>query len=286
MNLNCFYGVSVLMEKKVILLTGASSGLGKIAAEYLAKKGHVVIGTSRQAPLPEQIFVSSKTEYPLLVQMDVTDETSIKRVISFIKKHFDRIDVIVNNAGWGISGPIEETSLQQAQTLFNTNFFGMLSVTQCVLPLMRSQKQGLIINISSIGGVLGLPYQGLYSASKFAVEGLTESLRLEVKKFGINVSMVEPGDFKTGFTKNRKKTLFTSSPYADSVNNTTSVFEQDEQNGSDPLKFAQLIDNIINSNNPKLRYRVGSFSQKFIARLKGVIPDRIVQWILMKYYGL
>jgi short-subunit dehydrogenase len=274
------------MEKKVILLTGASSGLGKIAAEYLAKKGHMVIGTSRQAPLPEQILLSSKTEYPLLIQMDVTDETSIKRVISFIKKHFDRIDIIVNNAGWGISGPIEETSLQHAQTLFNTNFFGMLSVTQCVLPLMRSQKQGLIINISSIGGVLGLPYQGLYSASKFAVEGLTESLRLEVKKFGINVSMVEPGDFKTGFTKNRKKTLFTSSPYTDSVNNTTSVFEKDEQNGSDPLNFAQLIDNIINSNNPKLRYRVGSFSQKFIARLKGVIPDRIVQWILMKYYGL
>jgi short-subunit dehydrogenase len=274
------------MDQKVILITGASSGLGKTTASYLARKGHKVIGTSRTAPSIDEIDLSQQPSYPLLVNMDITDPTTIQNTVSFLHHHFNRIDVLINNAGYGISGPIEETSISDAQSLFNTNFFGTLRVIQDVLPLMRKQQSGLIINISSIGGILGLPFQGVYSASKFAVEGMTEALRMEVSSFGINVVLVEPGDFHTGFTDHRKKILNSSSLYAEAEKKTTRIFEHDEQNGADPIQLASLIERIIRSTHPKCRYRVGSLSQRFAGSLKGVISDRIVQWILMKYYKL
>ncbi|MBS3748869.1 MAG: SDR family oxidoreductase [Candidatus Thermoplasmatota archaeon] len=272
------------MDKKVILLTGASSGLGKSTADYLTKKGYIVLGTSRTAAHPDEIRIDANTSFPLMIKMDVTSEQSISQVISFIQKKFGRIDILINNAGWGISGPIEETSIDVTKSLFEINVFGMLRVTQQVLPLMRTQNQGLIINISSIGGVIGLPFQGLYSASKFAVEGISESLRMEVSQFGIKVVLVEPGDFKTSFTNNRKKICSSSSTYAQLLKRTTTVFEHDEQNGCDPILLAFKIEKIIRSSHPKVRYRIGSFSQKLVARIKGFISDKIVQWILMKYY--
>ena len=271
------------MEKKVILITGSSSGIGKATSEYLAKKGYRVIGTSRKAQSKENTS-SIPDISPCIIKMDITDKESIKKSIAFIQKKFGRIDVLINNAGTGISGPLEETAVKDAQELFNTNFFGPLMVTQSVLPIMRSQQNGLIITISSIGGVLGLPYQGLYSASKFALEGMMESLRMEVRRFGIKVVLIEPGDFKTEFTHNRKKILQDSSAYTDSALHTTAIFEHDEEKGSSPIKIAYLVERIMNSNHPKLRYRVGSTSQKFAASLKGVISDRIIQWILSKYY--
>ena len=272
------------MDKRVILLTGASSGLGKSTASYLSKKGYLVFGTSRNAPKPDTLSIPKNPTDPIMIRMDVTSEQSIAEAISFIQSKVGHIDVLINNAGWGISGPIEETSVDQSKSLFDTNFFGMLSVTKQVLPIMRAQHHGMIINLSSIGGVLGLPFQGLYSASKFAIEGLSEALRMEVQGFGIDVVLVEPGDFKTDFTKNRKKIITDSSPYKKVVDESTSIFEHDEQNGSDPVQIAQTIEKILRSNHPKVRYRVGSFSQRFAASLKGVISDRIVQWILMKYY--
>jgi len=274
------------MRKKVILVTGASSGIGKTTAEYLAKQGHIVIGTSRHAKSPDHISVSSNELYPLLIYMDVTDEQSVEKVVSFLRKDIGRLDVVINNAGCGISGPIEETSLKETRNLFETNVFGVLSIIKQVLPMMRSQKNGLIINMSSIGGVLGLPYQGIYSATKFAIEGLTEALRMEVASFGINVVLVEPGDFRTNFTMNRKKILHVDSIYSEFVKKTTTIFEHDEHNGSDPNTVAQLIHTIIKKRHPKLRYRVGSFSQRFAAMLKGIVSDRFIQWILMKYYKL
>lgn len=270
--------------RKVIVITGASSGLGRTTAEYLASKGHIVFGTSRKTTLPTHLTLEEKNSSLIMIPMDITKEESITDAIAFIQKQVDHIDILINNAGWGISGPVEETSIEQAKSLFDTNFFGSLTLTQQILPIMRKQKQGLIINISSIGGVLGLPFQGLYSATKFAIEGLTESLRMEVAQFGINVVLIEPGDFKTGFTKNRKKIISSSSPYAEMEKRTTEIFEHDEQQGTDPIKLAHLIEKIMDKKHPKLRYRVGSFSQKLAASLKGVISDKIVQWILMKYY--
>ena len=266
------------MENKVILITGASSGLGKACADYLVQKGYTVYGTSRKT----QNKSSSTVQ---MVQMDVNDDASVNKAISSILKKEGVIDVVINNAGWGISGSIEESTIEETKTLFETNFFGTLRVIQHVLPSMRKQHQGMIINVSSIGGVLGLPYQGMYSATKFAVEGMTEALRMEVSPFGIKVVLVEPGDFKTSFTGNRKKiSPKSNSAYHDFQKNTEAVVEHDEQHGSDPIIIGSLVHRIIRSSHPKVRYRVGGLSQKFIASLKGVLSDRILQWILMKYY--
>lgn len=270
------------MNEKVVLITGASSGIGKQCAHYLSEKGYKVYGTSRKAVYPPKKTSDDIT----LINMDVTDEASIKKAIQFIYEKEKRIDVLINNAGWGISGAIEETTIADAQDLFNTNFFGIMRTIHNILPIMREQQSGSIINISSIGGVMGLPFQGLYSATKFAVEGLTEALRMEVKPFGISVVLVEPGDFKTSFTGQRKKSssLNKDSVYQKRAEQAMQVVEHDEQHGSSPLKIAVLIDKIISTSNPKVRYRVGSFSQKFAASLKGVISDRVLQWILLKYY--
>ena len=274
------------MKRKVILITGASSGLGKATAHHLASQGFIVIGTSRHGSSLKSLNESKEKTSPFILKMDLTNEQSIEEAVYTIMKTYGSIDVLINNAGMGISGSVEESNITDVKKLFETNFFGTLNLTQTVLPIMRKQQSGLIISMSSIGGVLGLPFQGIYSASKFAIEGVMESLRMEVHKFGIKVVLVEPGDFKTNFTKNRKKSLKKSSEYYTLEKNATSVFEHDEQNGSDPVIVAKIIEKIINSKHPKLRYRVGSFSQKFAASLKGVISDRIVQWILMKYYKL
>lgn len=272
--------------QKVILITGASSGLGKTTADHLIKKGHIVFGTSRKATFPKNVDITNKSSSVIMIPLDITNQGSIADAIRFIQKRAGHIDVLINNAGWGVSGPVEETSIEQAKSLFETNFFGSLRVTQQIIPYMREHNSGLIINISSIGGVVGLPFQGLYSATKFAIEGITESLRMEVDQFGINVVLVEPGDFKTDFTKNRKKIISSSSAYTEAEKRTTEIFEHDEKNGTDPHTIAYLIEKIVAKKHPKLRYRVGSFSQKMIASLKGTLSDRIVQWILMRYYKI
>ena len=271
------------MDKKVVLITGASTGIGNECAKFLSKKGFIVYGTSRKATYKDSV----NSDGFFLIKMDVDDKDSIKKAIDFIYNKEKQIDVLINNAGWGVSGAVEDISIDDAKKLFETNFFGVLNTCKIVLPIMRNQKSGCIINISSIGGVLGLPFQGLYSATKFAVEGLTEALRMEVKSFGINVVLIEPGDFKTSFTMRRKKmSSDENSIYYQQVERAINVVEHDEQNGSNPEKIAVLVERIIHKSNPKVRYRVGSFSQKFIASLKGIASDRFIQWVLIKYYKL
>lgn len=274
------------MDKNVILITGASSGIGKVTAKYLSSKGNIVVATSRRAPSVEKINFSKEVSYPLLIQMDVTDEKSIKDGISFIQTRIGDIDVLINNAGIGISGPIEDISKEHMKAIFDTNFFGAMTVTQHVLPMMRAKKNGLIIMVSSIAGVIGLPYQGVYSASKFALEGISEALRLELKSFGVNVVLLEPGVFNTPFTDNRRKIQNESSVYDDELRKTITVFEQDERRGLHPILIAYTMENIIGSAKQKVRYRPGKISHKLAAGLKGVISDRIIQWIVAKYYHL
>ena len=270
------------MNEKIVLITGSSSGLGRTCANYLSSKGYCVYGTFRSKPVDQ-----SSDSSVHMVQMDVDDTLSVHDAINHIIEKEGHIDVVVTAAGWGISGSIEHVTIDETKKLFETNFYGTLRVLQTILPEMRKKEKGLIINVSSIGGVLGLPFQGTYSATKFAVEGMTEALRMEVKSFGIDVVLVEPGDFKTNFTKNRiKKHVVKDSVYQTQQITTESVVEHDETHGCEPIQFARLIEKIIKKNNPRLRYRVGTFSQKFAAALKGVVPDRLVQWMLMKYYKL
>jgi short-subunit dehydrogenase len=265
-------------SSKTVLITGASSGIGKCTAQYLATKGHQVYGTSRHpesCPGPENVF---------MIKMDVQDTASVTQAIAHIVRKQGHIDVLINNAGFGIGGAIEDTSTQMAKALFDTNFFGIFRVLQQVLPVMRQQSQGLIINMSSIGGIIGLPFQGIYSASKFAVEGLSEALYKELSTSAINVVLIEPGDFKTEFCTNRQH--ITPKNNAENFHRAMHVIERDEQNGQPPLKIAYLIERIINTPRPRLRYTVGAADQRLSVFLKKIVPGRWFDRIIMSHYKL
>ena len=265
---------------KVVLITGASSGIGEACATYLSQKGYRVYGASRSIRDCSLPFET--------VQVDVNDDVSVKKGVAYVLKKEGKLDVLVNNAGFGIAGSIEDTSVDEARAQLETNFFGMFRLCRQVIPLMRERQSGCIINISSIGGLIGIPFQGLYSAGKHAVEGLTEALRMEIKKFGINVVLIEPGDFKTGFTAHRSKTAQSQEnpAYLNDFIRSLKVMEHDEMNGPPPIQIAYLIERIINSPSPKLRYMVGPSSEKVAVTLKKILPYSIFEWAMMKYYQL
>ncbi len=265
---------------KVILITGASSGIGKVCAEFLCSKGHRVYGTSRKP--------STETRPFEMIAMDVNDDTSVAAGISHIVDREGRLDVVINNAGMGIAGALEDTSMDELKFQFETNFFGAFRVCKAVLPTMRAQQSGYIINVSSLAGLIGVPFQGAYSASKFALEGLTEVLRMEVKSFGIHSVLIEPGDFNTGFTDNRIKTHQSqeNTRYQASFNAALGVMEKDETNGAKPDEIAVLVDHIIGHPHPRPRYTVGSAVQKFAVTLKKLIPSRLFEAIIMKTYKI
>lgn len=272
-------------EETVVLITGATSGIGKACAEHLARKGYRVFGTGRRAPFPPEL--APLGQYTL-IQMDVTQDDSVRRAVDFILREMGRLDVAVNNAGFGIAGAVEDTSIEEAKAQMETNFFGVLRVCRAVLPVMRAQGGGLIVNISSLGGVIPLPFQALYSASKFAVEGMTEALRLEVRPFGIRVTLIEPGDMRTGFTDRRVRVAAWApeSAYAPYGERVLRVVETDERSGGSPEAVAILLERILRSPNPAPRYRVGPAFQRLAARLRGILPGRFFAWALAKYYRL
>jgi NAD(P)-dependent dehydrogenase (short-subunit alcohol dehydrogenase family) len=181
---------------KVILITGGSSGIGKSIGTFLHQKGYVVYGTSRN---PNRV---KDSVFPLL-QLDVRDVNSITNAVSELIQKEGKLDVVINNAGVGITGPLEEIPTQEIKNNFETNFFGPIEVIKAVLPQMRSQQSGLIINITSIAGYMGLPYRSVYSSSKGALEIITEAIRMEVKPFGIQLTNVAPGDFATNIASSR-----------------------------------------------------------------------------------
>ena len=264
------------IKPKVILITGASSGIGKAASEYLADIGHKVYGTSRY---PGSYPAPTNFE---LIPLDVTDSNSVVSVVNLILEKEKSIDVLINNAGMGIAGDIEHTTIDKDKEQVETLFFGTLRMIKQVLPVMRVQNSGIIINISSIGGLIGLPYQNMYSAAKFAVEGLSESLYKELRKTNINIVLVEPGDFKTNFTDRRE--IDKTSNKSDSFKKVIDQIERDENNGQNPILIAKLLEKIIEKSNPRLRYVVGSFDQKLAAFLKRILPNRLFDWIIMKHY--
>ncbi|MEO0098492.1 MAG: SDR family oxidoreductase [candidate division WOR-3 bacterium] len=271
-----------MKNRKVIFITGASSGIGKACAEHLANKGYTVYGTSRKLSSFTPI-----SDFLTMMPMDVNSCDSVRRGIDYLFEREKRLDVVVNNAGFGIAGAIEETTIEEAKGQFETNFFGVLRVLRAVLPIMRQQGGGLIVNISSLAGLMGLPFQGLYSATKFALEGLSEALRMEVKKFKIKVVLIEPGDFQTQFTTNRQKTLESerNSSYQEEFLRALGVMEEDERNGLHPQEVAFLLERIIKDPKPKFRYTIGPFSEKLAVFLKKVIPSQL-ESILMKHYRL
>ena len=262
---------------KIVLITGASSGFGKATAELLADKGYTVYGTSRNEVKHDKIR---------FLVMDVRDRASVQAAIDRIVDENGRLDVVVNNAGMGIGGSLEMATSEEIELQMGTNFRGCVNVCQAVLPVMRRQGGGQVVNLSSIGGVMGLPYQGFYSASKFAIEGFTEALAAEVKGFGIKVSMVEPGDFATNFTARRRNSEATaqSEAYGDSFRRSLAIIEKEENGGLKPEILAKKIAKIIEKTNPRLRYVVANLEQKLSVVLKHILPGNWMVNILRNYY--
>lgn len=271
-------------SKKVVLVTGASMGIGESVAGYLCRRGYRVYGTSRRVKKGK---LHETPGQPVMLNMDVTGDASVGEAIEQIFAKEGRLDVVINNAGYGLAGPVEETAVEEAAAQFETNFFGTLRVCRAVLPLMRGAAGGCIINISSLAGLIAIPFQAFYSASKYAVEGFTEALRMEVRPFGIKVVLIEPGDTKSGFTANRLvagEAGSESSPYHENFRRSLGVMERDEQNGPSPDSLARLVERVIRARNPRLRYAVAPFSQKSALVLKKVLPSRLFESSLMSYY--
>jgi NAD(P)-dependent dehydrogenase (short-subunit alcohol dehydrogenase family) len=261
---------------KVILITGVSSGFGKESAELLAEKGHIVYGTIRKE--------CNLNPNVRKLQMDLTDSFSIHNAVKKVIAEQGRIDVLINNAGMHLGGAIEETRVEDFTRQMNTNFNGIMHILQAALPIMRQKKQGIIINISSIGGLMGLPFQGVYSASKFALEGLSEALRIELRQFNIRVVVINPGDFHTNNTLSRTNHFVHGGPYDEQFNITSEVIASDENGGWHPGIMAKKIASIVDKKNPCNRYIVGSFEQKLAVYIKKVLPVGLFSYILASHY--
>ncbi|MDD7888075.1 SDR family oxidoreductase [Flavivirga sp. 57AJ16] len=265
---------------KVVLITGGSSGIGKSIGEYLIQKNFIVYGTSRH---PDR-YENSK--FPILA-LDVKEHATILETVKTIIEKERRLDVVINNAGAGITGPIEEIPEAEIKNNFETNFFGPINVIKAVLPQMRAQQSGLIINITSIAGYMGLPYRGIYSASKGALELLTEAFRMELKDFNIKMTNVAPGDFATNIAAGRYHApLLETSPYKKPYGDSLNLMDAHVDNGSHPNLMAQAIYKIINTRHPKVHYKVGEFMQKFSIVLKRILPDKVYEKLLMNHYKL
>jgi len=234
-----------------ILITGSTSGIGEVIAQHLLQNKYNVIGTSRN---PDG--VKAKLSYPLL-KLDITSQASIDNCINELEAKGISIDILINNAGIGVCGSIEETSEDLAREQLETNFWGAVNLTKAILPQMRKNKKGKIVFITSLAGLIGVPYQGFYSASKHALEGFCKSLRLEVKEFGISISSVEPGFFKTNLHNSFKYAHPTINDYSQSREKVLGVFAHSIENAPKPTAIATTVLQIIKTKNPKYSYRVG-----------------------------
>jgi len=223
-----------------------------------------------------------------MLPMDVRDDGSVQGAVGRILAEEGRIDVVVNNAGVGLAGSIEDTTPDEARELFETNFFGVHRVCRAVLPSLRRQGSGLIVNVSSLAGLVSVPFQGFYSASKFAVEALTEALRMELRPFGIRVAMLEPGDFRIGFTASRRfaAAFGEESPYAERGRRAVAVMEHDEQTGADARELARLLARLMERRSPRLRYPCGMLSQRLLVGTRRLLPASALQRGISAYYKL
>ena len=265
--------------KPVALVTGASSGFGRAIANALVQHGYDVWGASRH---PKAID-GART-----LVMDITDEQSVGAGVAQVLAASGRIDVLVNNAGGGIAGAIEDTSPAEARWQFDTNFFGAHLLCRAVLPHMRKAGRGRIVNMSSLAGIVPLPFQAFYAASKFALEAYTEALRLEVRSFDIKVSMVEPGDFSTGFTASRRTVAACApgSAYYETATRAVARMAEDESKNTDILPVVRAVLAALESDAPRLRYPVAVVAQRFLVSLRAVLPQRWFEAMILDYFKM
>ena len=266
---------------KVILVTGASSGIGLACANALQAAGHTVYGSSRDIKRIKSVSFKP-------IQLDVTDDASVKAAVDRIIKDEGKIDVLVNNAGNGVTGPAYAMPVDFAKKQFEVNFFGVIRVSSIVIPRMIEAKQGLVINISSLAGLFGLPYQGMYSASKYAIEGYSQSLRMELRNTGIKISLINPGDFKSDFTQNREKVPFPikNDMLEKEYNSAIASMEKDESIGASPDLIGKKVVQIVASSSPAHRYLVGAIGQTIVPTLKTILPGGMFEKLMNDHYGI
>ncbi len=266
---------------KTILITGASKGLGAAMAVRLSAHGARVFGTSRRAhAVPPAGGVT-------MLAMDVREEASIADGVEAVMKAAGRIDVLVNNAGYGIAGAVEDTLPDDMLRQLETNLMGPLRVVQAVLPIMRAQKAGRIIQVSSLAARIAVPFQGAYSASKSALASISEALSIEVKPFGIDVVMIEPGDTKSNFTAAREWTARSraSDVYRARAEHAIAIMARSEVNGPEPDKVARLVERVIRSEKPRLRYQSMTATEAMALTLRALLPDRRFEKMLGDTYA-
>ncbi len=269
------------MEKKVILLTGASSGIGYQTAAMLAKQGHIVYGAARRIEKMDNL----KPFGVIPLKLDVTDDASVDEAIKTIIDSKGRIDVLINNAGYGSFGAIEDVSLEEARKQFDVNLFGVAMLIKKVLPHMRKQHRGTIINVSSMGGRLTTYFGAWYHATKYALEAFSDALRMETKEFGINVSIIEPGGIKTpwGFiAADHLEESAKGGAYERQATKTAKGMRKQYTGNmmSDPMVISKAISKAVNTSRPKTRYLIG-FMAKPLVWLHGILPTRCFDWIMM-----
>jgi len=262
---------------KTVLITGASRGIGLATATMLTQQGYTVFGTSRH---PE---ASTCNDFTLL-QLDVRNTESVQRCVQTVIAQTGQIDVLINNAGHSLAGAVEEASAEDAHQLFETNFFGVIRVTNAVLPHMRQAHNGHIINISSLAGIIGVPYLGLYAASKHALEGYSASLRYELQAFGVHVSLVQPGDIHTDIVA-----LPPSNPIAayDGIRErVTAIHDSNVRNGPPPEKVARMILSVVQSRNPRLHYTATTGQEIGVPWMKRLLPDWLAERLIRNTYRM
>jgi len=263
--------MSVPANVRVVLVTGASSGIGQATARHLAARGWRVFGTSRRSAA---VAESREPNGVDMLAMNVDDDGSVADAFGAIMEKTGRLDAVVNNAGWALMGPIEDTSMAEARAQMETNFFGVLRVCRAALPIMRTQQAGALVNISSLAGIFGMPFSGIYCAGKFAVEGLSESLRWETRPFGIRVVLIEPGDTRSQLPANRRTAapLRHASAYEQMFARFQAKQAQDEAKAPGPEPVAALVERVLNDPRPAMRYTIGMPDQRMVGPLKRWLP--------------
>jgi NAD(P)-dependent dehydrogenase (short-subunit alcohol dehydrogenase family) len=263
---------------KVALVTGASAGIGRACADRLATAGWTVVGASRRG--------TAQPGWQGLV-LDVDDDAAVASGVSGILQAHGRIDALIAAAGWGIAGAVENTTVAEAKAQVETNFWGCVRAVQAVLPPMRAQGGGRIVLVSSIGGVLGIPFQAFYSASKFALEGLAEALAYEVAPFGIDVTLVQPGNIATDFTASRQTAAGADDPvYAEALARAVGVMERDEANGAPAADVAAVVQRVLAARRPPRRVSVGKSGERIGLVAKRILPFRTFEAMIKGSLGV
>jgi short-subunit dehydrogenase len=268
-----------MSNQRVVLITGASSGVGQSTARLLSQRGYKVFGTSR-TPASADSFPGVE-----MLSLDVRTEDSVRACVQAVSNRGGHLDVLINNAGYELAGALEELSMEEARAQFETNFFGVVRMVNAVLPFLRRQKGGHIINVSSLSGLSPIPFLGIYSASKFALEGYTEALRHELAPFNIHVSLTEAGFLKTPMMHNRQvggNQITEYDPWRQRALNAIRAYEE---KGPGPEMVAETLLKIVSSKTPRIHYLIGR-QAKSVARVRRFLPERLYEWGVRRTFSL